>query len=178
MAKRKLQDRYERFCREYVIDQNGSRSAIAAGYSESTAREQASRLLTKGNIQQRICELQAIRFRKADVTADKVIQRLANLAFFDSTRLYREDGTLKNPSELDPETADAIGGFEVHELMQDGDGKGVIGQVKKYKLLDRGQNLERLGRTMALFKDKVQVDGLEGLAEAIAEARKRASNGG
>jgi len=172
-----LTDQQERFCREYVIDYNGTRAAIAAGYSEKTAREQASDLLTRPHIANRVDELNGKRLQKADVTAEKVIQRLANLAFFDPRRLYRDDGKLVPLSELDPETADAIAGFEVHELFVDGDGEGEVGTVKKYKLLDRGQNLERLGRTMALFTDKVKHEGLEGLADAIAKGRKRAHGG-
>jgi phage terminase small subunit len=173
MARNKVKLRYERFCREYVIDQNGTRAAIAAGYSEQTAYSQASDLLKKPEVRRRIDELLSVRLRKADVTADMVIDGLRALATFDPRRLYREDGTLKHPGELDEETAKAIAGFEVHELFKDGDGAGPIGEVKKYKLLDRGQNLERLGRTMALFTDKVKHEGLDGLADAIAKGRKR-----
>lgn len=177
-AQDELTDRQERFCREYVIDYNGTRSAIAAGYSELGAGQQASELLKIPKVAARIDQLNAKRLTKADVTAEKVIQRLANLAFFDSRRLHDENGRLLEPWELDPETADAVAGFETHELYKDGDGEGAIGEVKKYKLLDRGQNLERLGRTMALFTDKVKHEGLEGLADAISKGRKRLASGG
>lgn len=153
-TRRKLADRYERFCREYVIDFHGTRAAIAAGYAESGAHVEASRLLKNPKIEKRINELHAARCQKADVTAERIVQRLANLAFFDSRRLYREDGSLKPPHELDAETADALAGFEVKEIY---DNEGAeIGTLKKVRLLDRGSNLERLGKTMALFKDNVQ----------------------
>ena len=45
-----LTNKQRRFCEEYVIDWNGTRAAIAAGYSEKSAREQASQNLTKLNI--------------------------------------------------------------------------------------------------------------------------------
>lgn len=50
--------RQERFCQEYAKTGNGTLSAINSGYSEKTANEQASRLLTNVNIQERIKELQ------------------------------------------------------------------------------------------------------------------------
>lgn len=50
--------RQERFCQEFAKTGNGTLSAINAGYSEKTANEQASRLLTNVNIQERIKELQ------------------------------------------------------------------------------------------------------------------------
>ncbi len=49
--------RHEIFAREYVKDLNGTRAAIAAGYSRKTARVTASQLLTKPNIQKLLAEL-------------------------------------------------------------------------------------------------------------------------
>jgi phage terminase small subunit len=49
--------REELFARAYIIDLNGTKAAIAAGYKKSTARYQASRMLTKSNILARIAEL-------------------------------------------------------------------------------------------------------------------------
>ena len=36
----KLTEKQKRFCEEYIIDWNGTRAAIAAGYSKKTAKEQ------------------------------------------------------------------------------------------------------------------------------------------
>lgn len=53
----KLTAKQERFCREYVIDSNGKRAAMRAGYSENTAESQASRLLTNVKVSTRVKEL-------------------------------------------------------------------------------------------------------------------------
>jgi len=53
-----LSEKQKRFCEEYTVDFNGLQAAIRAGYSEKTANQQASRLLTKVNIQQYIKGLQ------------------------------------------------------------------------------------------------------------------------
>lgn len=46
-----LPPRKERFVSEYLTDWNGARASRAAGYSPKAAKEQASRLLTKANVQ-------------------------------------------------------------------------------------------------------------------------------
>jgi phage terminase small subunit len=46
-----LSYKQKRFCEEYCLDWNGSKAAIRAGYSESSAKEIASENLTKPNIQ-------------------------------------------------------------------------------------------------------------------------------
>jgi phage terminase small subunit len=43
MSKRELRE--QRFAREYLLDLNGTRAAIAAGYSAKTASQAASRML-------------------------------------------------------------------------------------------------------------------------------------
>lgn len=54
-VKGELNDRQRLFCMEYVKNFfNGTKAAIAAGYSENTANEQASRLLTNVSVQQLI----------------------------------------------------------------------------------------------------------------------------
>lgn len=45
-----LSDLQQRFVEEYLVDQNATQAAIRAGYSAKTAKEQASRLLTKVNV--------------------------------------------------------------------------------------------------------------------------------
>ena len=51
-VKGELNDRQRLFCMQYVKNFfHGTKAAIAAGYSENTANEQASRLLTNVNIQ-------------------------------------------------------------------------------------------------------------------------------
>jgi len=49
-----LNARQRIFCSEYILDWNGARAARAAGYSIKTAKETASEILTKPNIQEYI----------------------------------------------------------------------------------------------------------------------------
>lgn len=70
------------FAKEYVANKkNGTQAAINAGYSPATANQQASRLLTKVNIQAYITELENEQSVKDKKLADKLeITRESQLA--------------------------------------------------------------------------------------------------
>jgi hypothetical protein len=46
------------FCREYIVDSNGTQAAVRAGYSERTANEQASQMLALPHIDAEVKRLQ------------------------------------------------------------------------------------------------------------------------
>ena len=69
-----------RFCQEYVIDLNGTQSAIRAGYSEKTAAVIATENLIKPNIQLKIKELQGKIGNKLNIDAQWVLQRFKDIA--------------------------------------------------------------------------------------------------
>lgn len=71
--------KHEIFCKEYIVDLNGNQAAIRAGYSEKTARIQASKLLTNPNISARIEELKVARIEKVEVEAEWVIKELIDV---------------------------------------------------------------------------------------------------
>lgn len=172
----KSKDRFEIFAREYVIDLNASRAARAAGYAPDSAEVTGSQLLSNPKVRVKIDTLLAQRASKLEVKAEQVVDGLRKLAFFDYRKFFNPDGSLIPINELDEEAGSAIEGFEVEEAYQHF-GKGQakpVGTIKKYKIASRGQNLERLGRHLKLFTDKVEVSGLEGLAEVIEKARRRA----
>jgi phage terminase small subunit len=78
----------ERFCREYVIDHNGTQAAIRAKYAENSANEQAARLLANDSVKARIKELDGDVFDRLGVTQEKVAKAYADLAFTTSDDLF------------------------------------------------------------------------------------------
>lgn len=70
----KLTPKQERFVQEYLVDLNATQAAIRAGYSEKTAREQASQLLSKLNIQDAVQAGKAARTQRLEITQDQVLQ--------------------------------------------------------------------------------------------------------
>lgn len=82
-----LNNKQLRFCQEYVVDSNATQAAIRAGYSKKTAYEIGSQNLRKVEIQKKISELQAKLSAKAEISAEKVINEFAKLAFWDGKSL-------------------------------------------------------------------------------------------
>lgn len=157
-------DRFEIFAREYVIDMNGSRAAIAAGYSEAAAKEQASRLLTKANIRKRIDELLSKRASRLEVKADKVLEEISRLAFTNMQDFIRvQDGdAYVDLSALTRDQAAAIQEVTVDEYTEGrGEEKRDVKRIK-IKLHDKRGSLELLGKNLKLFADRVEHTGLDG----------------
>ena len=76
-----LTPKQKRFCEAYVIDMNGTKAAIAAGFSRKNARSAASTFLTKPNIQREIQKHQAKLAQKTEISAERVVNKLAEIAF-------------------------------------------------------------------------------------------------
>lgn len=72
----KLRGKEERFCREYVIDYNGTRAAVDAGYKESDASNRAYRLLKKAEIAARVRELEKEMAERLAMSQDYVVIQL------------------------------------------------------------------------------------------------------
>lgn len=63
----------ERFCKEYMVDGNGSQAAARAGYSEHTSRIIASQLLARPRVALRIAQLQEELRQKTLATVEGVM---------------------------------------------------------------------------------------------------------
>ncbi len=168
--------RHEIFAREYVKDLNGTRAAIAAGYARKTAKSAASRLLTNVNVQAILTKLTKKQADKLDLSAEKVLSELSRMGFsnfLDYVNITEEGDAFVDLSGLTQEQAAAIQEVTVNEYME-GKGKDAR-KVKRtrLKLVDKIRSLDLLGRHLKLFTEKVEVSGLEGLPERLAEARKR-----
>jgi hypothetical protein len=71
-----LTPKQHRFVQEYLQDHNGTQAAIRAGYSESTARQQGSRLLTDPRVMAAVRAGQKKVAKKAEVTVDSLMAEL------------------------------------------------------------------------------------------------------
>lgn len=172
---KKYEHRIEKFCKAYIVDLNGQNAAIAAGYNSKTAASQASRLLKKCNVKARIAELQKKVADKLEITAERVLQEIALLAYSNmddyldvvdgERRLNTGKPTREQMAAVVEITEDTTGGS--------GDGERKAVMRTRFKLADKGLNLERLGRHLKLFTDRVEHTGLEGLADRLNMVRKR-----
>jgi phage terminase small subunit len=84
MPKPKLTHKQEVFCATYLANGgNGTKAALAAGYSPKTAAGASSQNLRKKTIKDRIARQQATILKRIEVTADSVAQQHAIIAFGD-----------------------------------------------------------------------------------------------
>ena len=170
--------RHDRLCREYIKDLNGTRAAIAAGYAKKSAKVTASQLLTNPNVQALLAKLTKKHADKLDLSTEKVLSGLSSMGLsnmLDYIKTTEDGGAYVDLSNLTQEQAAAIQEVTVDEYTE-GRGKAAR-RVKrtKFKLADKIRALELLGKYLKLFTERVEVTGLAGLADAIAQARKRVS---
>ena len=74
------------------------------------------------------------RSKRLEITADRVLQEIAKLAFYDPRDLPESDGSMKQIKDIDPITRMAIAGLEVTELFEGtGDERHAYGLCKQIR---------------------------------------------
>ncbi len=175
----KLTAKQERFVQEYLIDLNATQAAIRAGYSEKTASVVGCENLTKPNVAEAIAEAKLERSERTEVTQDQVVRELSRLGFSDLRHVMTDDGALKFPSEWDDNTAASIASIEVVTRPtgeKDDQDRPVVEHIHKIKTWDKNTALTNLGKHLAMFVDRTQVepsDALSELLSAVAKGSKR-----
>lgn len=145
-----LTPKQQRFVAEYLVDLNATQAAIRAGYSAKTAHVIGPENLGKPEVAAAVQEGMAKRSMRTMVTADRVLEEAARLAFADIRGFYRDDGTIKPASEWTADQAAALASVETVEKA----GGDVL--IRKIKLWDKRATLETLFRHLGLLKDRVE----------------------
>ena len=76
---KQLTDKQERFVQEYLLDYNATQAAIRTGYSEKTAKQQGSRLLTNVDVATAVAELKKELLESMGVTQEGVLYDIVRL---------------------------------------------------------------------------------------------------
>lgn len=143
-----LDPQYQLFVDKYFeLTFNGTKAAIAAGYSKKTARQQASRLLTNVNIRTAIEE----RLSQQIMSSNEVLARLADHARGD----MRDFANIRTPIALAKHpNGNLIKKFK-RTITTDKDG----GKEEKIELelYDAQDALVQIGRYHKLFTDRVDM---------------------
>ena len=143
---KELTPKQQMFCKEYLIDLNATQAAIRAGYSAKTAEWIGPQLLGKSHVAAKIQAQMNKRAAKIEITADKVLQEIAKMAFANVQDLYDEHGILRPISELPRDVAAAVQSVKVN-LTE-------ACAVQEVKLWDKKGTLELLGKHLRLFSEK------------------------
>lgn len=146
------------FCREYVIDWDGKRAALKAGYSAHTAAQLAFNNLKKPKIQEYLKEIMKDLGRVSGVSALRNIEELKKIAYSNIHNYKTNWMTMKD-----------------WELVSDDD-KAAVAEIQhithgkkhsvKFKLHDKQKAIELLNKMLGLnAPDKVQVSTDIGLTD-------------
>lgn len=155
--------REARFVDEYLKDLNGKEAAIRAGYSARSAYRIAHELLQRPVVSAAMTAAMAARAERTGITVDRVLRELARVAFFDPRRLLNADGTPKQISDLDDDTAAALAGMDVtEEWAGTGADRVMVGVTKKFKLPNKVEALALAMKHLGMLREKVEVSGPNG----------------
>lgn len=150
-----LTPKQQRFVEEYLVDLNATQAAIRAGYSKKTAAEIGAENLTKPQIVAAVAAATDARSARTGYSADRVLEELARIAFFDRRKLFRwgPDGVSLLPSDGLAD-ADAALVVEVSETTSESGGS------IRVKTADKLGALRLLGQHLGLFVERLKVEGL------------------
>ncbi|AGY47923.1 terminase small subunit [Bacillus phage poppyseed] len=174
----RLTPKQQMFVKEYLIDLNATQAALRAGYSAKTAKQTGTENLSKPIIQAEIQKHMNNRAEKIDVSADRILQELAAIAFHDvnevvyvDTREYvsgwkiTQKETDEQPEIKEPmySTAQMVVVKDLSELTPlQRKSIAAIKQGKEgieIKFHDKIKAAELLGKHMKLFADKIEHSG-------------------
>ncbi|TIW56693.1 MAG: terminase small subunit [Mesorhizobium sp.] len=179
----------EQFVREYLLDLNATQAAIRAGYSERTANEQGARLLANASVKAAIDAAKIKRTDKLEISGERVLKEISRMAFYDPLDLI-EIVREALPEELADDVKLSDDGKVIHGLRSAQDIKFLPEDVRRaivgwgydrnqnftLKLADKSKALDQLARHLSLYSDKLEVTGLDALADRLARAAKRVSD--
>lgn len=143
------------FADEYLIDLNATRAyrkAYPSVKKDETAAQAGSRMLRNVKVAEYIAERMQARQERTEITQDRVLEELAAIAFARATdyaEVKDDQVIIKDTAGLSENQIKAIAGIK----------QGKFGI--EVKLNDKEKALELLGRHLGMFKDRVEVSGLE-----------------
>ena len=147
-----LNARQLQFCKEYVLDWNGTQAAIRAGYSQKTAKVIASQNLTKVNIQAEIERQRNNTEELAGVSKLMVVKELTKFAFHSFDEIHNTWIERKEFEELSKEVKACIQEIDTKVFKKDigKEGAPEIIDVEhiRIKFVDKRASMETLIKLM------------------------------
>ena len=146
----RMTDKQQRFCDEYLIDLNGTKAAIRAGYSEKTARQMAAENLSKPVIKEYIEKRMAEKEDALIAKQDEVMKYLTAVM----RRELSEHVVITVVEENSSFEPDDEGKMRKRSIRTE---KPEIVEIPA-RLADANKAAELLGKAYALFTDKLEAD--------------------
>ncbi len=147
---------------EYLVDLSATQAAIRAGYSEKTAKQIGSKLLTVVDVAAAVEARKAKAVAKTGITADRVLAELEMLAFSDVDNYFTDGGNIELSQQAPKLAKRAIASVKRKEW-SDGKGDGHTVETE-YRFWNKVEALKLAGRYAGVpgFADKVELSGADG----------------
>ena len=158
----RLLPKQRHFADEYLIHSNATLAAINAGYSKKTAANMGNENLNKPHIEAYIQNKINERSKRLDITADRVLQEIARVAYARLSDVSGFDASgvcLKNSDELSDDILAAVSEVSITN--------GMNGRSTKIKMHNKTAALDKLGKYLKLFEDTVNHTGSVELVKII-----------
>lgn len=150
MSEKKMTAKQQRFCDEYLIDLDGTKAAIRAGYSEKTAAVIASENLRKPNIQEYIEKRMAEKEDALIAKQDEVMKYLTSVM----RREYAEHVVVTVSEKKSFYEPDVNG--TMRKVTEEKEEAQIV-EIPA-RLADANKAAELLGKRYSMFKDSVKLD--------------------
>lgn len=178
---KKLIEKAEKFCLEYVKSNNARESCIKAGWSKGSATNVSVYMMKNPHILARLAVLKAEAAERNKVTLDDIIGELKKVAFADIRNLFDGDDGMVKVKDIDDNNAGAIISIEIDELNAGrGDDKIKIGVTKKIRKGDKVRALEVMARLLGFDANQslnVNLNTSPDLSKLSTEELKELING-
>lgn len=138
----KLTNKQKAFVEEYLVDFNATRAAERAGYrgDENVLASQGSRLLRNVKVAEQVSE----HLSEKAMTADEVLMRLAAMARGDISEFIHDYGAIDWEAVREK-------GYLIKKIHHK------KGEFSRIELHDSQSALEKLGRALGIFVDKLDL---------------------
>lgn len=172
-----IPDRQERFCQEYLIDLNATAAYLRAYPDSSTTAASVSACALLGNpkILARVAELQVERANRVQVSMDDVLRELMRISFSDVRHFTVDDQGQLLLADGAPEHAWRSVASVKHRITS---GEDFTVREIEYKLWNKNNALELLGKHVNLFPTRLEHSGPGGGAIPVEFTFDLAKAGG
>lgn len=137
--------RQRRFVEEYLVDLNGAQAAIRAGYAPKRASDAARKTLKNREVADAVAAGMAAKRRRAEISADRVVEEYARIAFADIADFVRF-----GPDGMEVLEAAALSKEQTAAIAEVTESKTQRGGTVRFKLHDKLAALNALARHLGM----------------------------
>jgi phage terminase small subunit len=151
-----VEERHKYFARRYFEHWNGAKAAREAGYSENSAAQEATRLLTYADVQAELARLAADSEQRGVLTREKVERELAIVGFSDISELAGVE-SLENLQEKPEHTRKIV--KRIKRTTRFNKETGDESTTVELETHDKVAALNLAAKSLGMLKDTVQLTG-------------------